>query len=235
MRLVSYACFCFSSYVSIHAPWEGCDASCPLRFPQLKRFQFTHPGKGATAVRRSVTAFCSCFNSRTLGRVRLLVNPFRLLAYQFQFTHPGKGATRLRSFIVLSTIVSIHAPWEGCDPLWCRCPLWSWCFNSRTLGRVRPHSLIHSCNLVSVSIHAPWEGCDSSSASSSSPSARFQFTHPGKGATLPCASLVKYFPVSIHAPWEGCDRSSPREFFALYRFNSRTLGRVRPNSGLPAP
>ena len=59
---------------------------------------------------------------------------------------------------------------------------------------------------MTVSIHAPWEGCDRC----------FTFKH----AVFPH--------VSIHAPWEGCDR-----FFILcscscLRFNSRTLGRVRP-------
>ena len=36
----------------------------------------------------------------------------------------------------------------------------------------------------------------------------FQFTHPGRGATLPqiCVRLIQA--VSIHAPREGCDQSS---------------------------
>ena len=56
--------------VSIHAPWEGCDASSFASF---------------TLVR--------CFNSRTLGRVRLNAGFNPLKELQFQFTHPGKGAT----------------------------------------------------------------------------------------------------------------------------------------------
>ena len=78
-------------------------------------FQFTHPGRGATAVRLSVIAFCSCFNSRTPGGVRRLsCVPFRSHTY-----------------------VSIHAPREGCDSVrkvyaWIIC-----CFNSRTPGGVR--------------------------------------------------------------------------------------------------
>ena len=55
------------------------------------------------------------FNSRTLGRVRLSYNPD----------------------VLLLAVVSIHAPWEGCD------------VRSRTIKLVRL-----------VSIHAPWEGCD---------------------------------------------------------------------------
>ena len=36
----------------------------------------------------------------------------------------------------------------------------------------------------------------------------FQFTHPGKGATLQKASQGCSAEVSIHAPWEGCDSIS---------------------------
>ena len=33
----------------------------------------------------------------------------------------------------------------------------------------------------------------------------FQFTHPGKGATVEDESKALILQVSIHAPWEGCD------------------------------
>ena len=33
----------------------------------------------------------------------------------------------------------------------------------------------------------------------------FQFTHPGKGATLRDSRSCGHSQVSIHAPWEGCD------------------------------
>ena len=169
-------------------------------------FQFTHPGKGATE--RSP---CISF-----GRLR------------FQFTHPGKGATGVKCAPRLDAEVSIHAPWEGCDgicsPSWifsvefqfthpgkgatsARTPesMHVACFNSRTLGRVRPPSLAGGRSNRCVSIHAPWEGCDE----------------------LPLLHYRAYRWVSIHAPWEGCD--SPRRLHRLLVccFNSRTLGRVR--------
>ena len=101
------------------------------------------------------------FNSRTLGRVRLAVGG-------------GEAVTHL---------VSIHAPWEGCDlmsatfsvkyslfqfthpgkgatGLTCNVVGDSLCFNSRTLGRVRQAYLRHRAFEPYVSIHAPWEGCD---------------------------------------------------------------------------
>ena len=78
----------------------------------------------------------------------------------FQFTHPGKGATARVLLSEVSSAVSIHAPWEGCD--WTR-------------------GLIILTTIVSI--HAPWEGCDSALSQVFSASWKFQFTHPGKGAT----------------------------------------------------
>ena len=86
--------------------------TCCLRY----RFQFTHPGRGATAVRLSVTAFCSCFNSRTPGGVRL----YRLrrvggVAY-VSIHAPREGCDCfIGSCCAGSAYVSIHAPREGCD------------------------------------------------------------------------------------------------------------------------
>ena len=148
------------------------------------KFQFTHPGKGATRGGHTRRGSPPCFNSRTLGRVRPPRRPC--------------GETREE--------VSIHAPWEGCD--WSdmtkrggtrafqfthpgkgatirvrKISASSIRFNSRTLGRVRPPALYSSLIVQDVSIHAPWEGCDFDALE---------------------ASALKG--VSIHAPWEGCDR-----------------------------
>ena len=77
-------------------------------------------------------------------------------------------------------------------------------FNSRTLGRVR-----QSDGFRTPSWH------------------KFQFTHPGKGAT-PCAGCCLWgCSVSIHAPWEGCDINACNVVSQISSFNSRTLGRVR--------
>ena len=128
-----------NGHVSIHAPWEGCDAalssarssgrsfnsrtlgrvrpSSPMtplspsrsfnsrtlgrvRLPRQEamttndgKFQFTHPGKGATGSVPSYYPFHSSFNSRTLGRVRPESEQKLSPRSLFQFTHPGKGAT----------------------------------------------------------------------------------------------------------------------------------------------
>ena len=58
-------------------------------------------------------------------------------------------------------------------------------FNSRTLGRVRQPMVVQS-NYYEY---------------------KFQFTHPGKGATGVNRVAEHTSRVSIHAPWEGCDLS----------------------------
>ena len=146
------------------------------------------------------------FNSRTLGRVR------------------QRGTEDCST----SPVVSIHAPWEGCD------------------SRASDVSQLP----YSVSIHAPWEGCDTDLFIPDALDYEFQFTHPGKGATVAFYLRSHSFPrfnsrtlgrvrhdlrqpigyvlrVSIHAPWEGCDKRLKQETLHRASFNSRTLGRVR--------
>ena len=85
---------------------------------------------------------------------------------------------------VFAHLVSIHAPWEGCDLIVISKPYPSISsFNSRTLGRVRLGKPLPTPRL-SVSIHAPWEGCDKESDYFEIGKGVFQFTHPGKGATI---------------------------------------------------
>ena len=79
--------------VSIHAPWEGCDALKSAPASMRSPFQFTHPGKGATIGAAWLCSSLCCFNSRTLGRVRPPPPSGSTSSSKFQFTHPGKGAT----------------------------------------------------------------------------------------------------------------------------------------------
>ena len=65
------------SEVSIHAPREGCDSSAEGLIPDSEKFQFTHPGRGATEGEWSPLA-----------------------DETFQFTHPGRGATRKMIVII---------------------------------------------------------------------------------------------------------------------------------------
>ena len=57
-------------------------------------------------------------------------------------------------------MVSIHAPWEGCDQSGLLTDNRDVRFNSRTLGRVRLARILSNEIPAYVSIHAPWEGCD---------------------------------------------------------------------------
>ena len=83
---------------------------------RVTRFQFTHPGKGATPTISPSNDATRCFNSRTLGRVRLDFERLEEEEREFQFTHPGRGATKVRILTMrLRSTVSIHAPREGCD------------------------------------------------------------------------------------------------------------------------
>ena len=79
------------------------------------KFQFTHPARGATAVRSDIPY---------IGRRFQFTHPARGATKRaegrtpeeskFQFTHPARGATSdLGRFH--SSDVSLHAPREGCD------------------------------------------------------------------------------------------------------------------------
>ena len=99
----------------------------------------------------------------------------------FQFTHPGKGATSAG-----------RPPSRGGRG-----------FNSRTLGRVRLSSVIRWRWLHGVSIHAPWEGCDGIRQTATEPPYRFQFTHPGKGATSTPLRLARTLWFQFTHPGKG--------------------------------
>ncbi len=101
----------------------------------------------------------------------------------FQFTHPGKGATDLLLSHVERFLVSIHAPWEGCD-----------------------HQMAEALNEpLEFQFTHPGKGATFVTLKFADDYPQFQFTHPGKGATRPCPQLDRRGEVSIHAPWEGCD------------------------------
>ena len=125
--------------------------------------------------------------------------------YSFNSRTPGgvrHGGLPSSSFTLS---VSIHAPRGGCD------------------------TMLYSISMIpNVSIHAPREGCDEGRASDVVKLDKFQFTHPGRGATkVRQTCLVAISLVSIHAPREGCDCTNRVYLCSLLRFNSRTPGGVR--------
>ena len=132
-----------------------------VRSVEQQQFQFTHPGKGATRASAQTTSSCSCFNSRTLGRVRQTFTDRFGVNRWFQFTHPGKGATCISTTRPSARRGFNSRPLGRVRLLYYRQLTDDYRFNSRTLGRVRP-----SFDMVIPS------------------TLLFQFTHPGKGATL---------------------------------------------------
>mgnify|MGYP001656719502 CR=1 FL=1 len=150
----------YSSFVSIHAPREGCDFCVSVALSALSEFQFTHPGRGATAFWASLRRSRSRFNSRTPGGVRLR-RP-RLLRQPKQ--------------------VSIHAPREGCDygVDYRTSVLQS--FNSRTPGGVRLVLTLVGSVIFMFQFTHPGRGA-TVDLLVVAPHLRFQFTHPGRGAT----------------------------------------------------
>ncbi len=109
-----------------------------------------------------------------------------LLLLMFQFTHPGRGATLEHNFP------------SG----------YIFCFNSRTPGGVRP-TLTCSYMLVECFNSRTPGGVRLPSVNARARDNKFQFTHPGRGATF----IYDY------------------KDFDLTRFNSRTPGGVRPLGG----
>ena len=165
--------------------------------------------------------------------------------------------------------VSIHAPREGCDEAITDIVRSIKRFNSRTPGGVRPlrfttvlsclrvsiHAPREGCDLSKsvlvrvfsvVSIHAPREGCDSEMSICDDQPPRFQFTHPGRGATPRASSAFSLEKVSIHAPREGCDVEGPYSPHTAYLFQFTHPGRgatdipfpvrfVKPSVSIHAP
>ena len=68
-----------------------------------------------------------------------------------------------------------------------------------------------------VSIHAPREGCDEAYIALQDAKNKFQFTHPGRGATDTSTRDAVRWVVSIHAPREGCDIDEAREGVIAHR------------------
>ena len=117
----------------------------------------------------------------------------------------GCDKTEHTDSIVLG--VSIHAPREGCDlrHLWLERR--GNCFNSRTPGGVRLGSVCYLTAIPSFNSRTPG-GVRHILVANANLDRLFQFTHPGRGATL---TLIR------------CN-------YAIACFNSRTPGGVRPQS-----
>ena len=146
--------------VSIHAPWEGCDSYLCDKYGLHSKFQFTHPGKGATRVQGLYPAGYQFQFTHPGKGATYLCSWYFLVPTAFQFTHPGKGATT--AFRLSKRVYKFQFTHPGKGATCCTRASSSQgsCFNSRTLGRVRLDVIRGVVPELSVSIHAPWEGCD---------------------------------------------------------------------------
>ena len=169
--------------VSIHAPREGCDACFPRRFLKRTRFQFTHPGRGATNKFLNDTEDIKSFNSRTPGGVRLT-----------------------------STAHSVRVPIR---------------FNSRTPGGVRLGLNKPNTDLKKFQFTHPGRGATQDTPKTSRTNNTFQFTHPGRGATTFRGAKQPYSEFQFTHPGRGATSRSRSPACDVSRFNSRTPGGVR--------
>ena len=171
------------------------------------RFQFTHPGRGATASPVSTSSVSLSFNSRTPGGVRLGGLRLRTAVEPVSIHAPREGCDVEEERAECLVVVSIHAPREGCDCSSYVGAVHTSCFNSRTPGGVRrPGARIQRARIR-----------------------KFQFTHPGRGATAPrkspACSLIRF---NSRTPGGVRQRCACRQSPTRSRFNSRTPGGVRP-------
>ena len=218
--------------VSIHAPREGCDSRDATQRLTRLRFQFTHPGRGATTNGGTSLVSMDGFNSRTPGGVRLS-HALSLFAFiVFQFTHPGRGATLLSSQRTHNGRFQFTHPGRGATAL--GRPLCSYHrgFNSRTPGGVRPPAGA-PCrrSYFRFNSRTPGGVRRRRYIRRKTPD-WFQFTHPGRGATWRRLFAAK----SIHSfnsrTPGGVRRGGGGWIWSGRSFNSRTPGGVRPFSPL---
>ena len=179
--------------------------SWTCRKDDAHRFQFTHPGRGATILISFVPhTFCVSIHAPREGCDEQ-DEQHRGNDILFQFTHPGRGATGNVNLRRPTSKVSIHAPREGCDTSTDLSSSRINGFNSRTPGGVRPDDITHRITKFRFQFTHPGRGATVKTLLMALSQRKFQFTHPGRGAT---AKLSGW---SLH---QSC-------------FNSRTPGGVR--------
>ncbi len=213
--------------ISIHAPLAGCDAIPRGARNCKKRFQSTHPLRGATRLINSKDLRAKNFNPRTPCGVRRWHSKRDFYYLEFQSTHPLRGATPTSSNPARIADISIHAPLAGCD----------FVRSSSALKRcISIHAPLAGCDLKLkyqsvfriISIHAPLAGCDVNPYK-----LIFVFgisIHaPLAGCDAICSLMDISFPsISIHAPLAGCDTRLTAGTGRMAYFNPRTPCGVRP-------
>ena len=145
---------------------------------------------------------------------------------KFQSTHPLRGATYTGIIRRAGKEISIHAPLAGCDRR--KDTRYRGCgdFNPRTPCGVRPEILIPEVILENFNPRTPC-GVRLGLLAFKRVFAKFQSTHPLRGATILPSDSVATRAISIHAPLAGCDGSSEKASKMPLNFNPRTPCGVR--------
>ena len=161
----------------------GVRPALPGRPHRWRRFQSTHPLRGATRPGRPFPPSGCYFNPRTPCGVRPArsarsvgrghFNPRTPCGVRPGVYVPGRGRGN----------ISIHAPLAGCDHFEDRFSPDRCHFNPRTPCGVRPALVTVLSAMTGISIHAPLAGCDTPRPQRPRPWSRFQSTHPLRGAT----------------------------------------------------
>ena len=191
------------------------------------RFQFTHPGRGATSIPYPSISSKRGFNSRTPGGVRRAGANQAVNTYlQFQFTHPGRGATAFAHLCYPDVQFQFTHPGRGATTSSTTRTSHHISFNSRTPGGVRLQ--IDSTKRPSRSFNSRTPGGVRLMRllSLKSPH-KFQFTHPGRGATSLTTSEAEEYLFQFTHPGRGATRAYSLIALMLCGFNSRTPGGVR--------
>ena len=161
-----------------------------------------------------------------------------------------RGATICCSRISSARVISIHAPRAGCDDLGCVVKIFVVGISIHAPRAGCDDRRTHVSAATLISIHAPRAGCDRGAPYQRCRRARFQSTHPVRGATSadsrPVTSaaifqsthpvrgattvqlgLICRRHISIHAPRAGCDSSLCGSVSPSKNFNPRTPCGVR--------
>ena len=118
------------------------------------------------------------------------------------------------------TIISIHAPREGCDPPVPGAQVYEGNFNPRTPRGVRLTLPSQLFQLHLISIHAPREGCDGATRPLEAISRLISIHAPREGCDHIHTVTHIIIQISIHAPREGCDGSGKRTSCLCQTFQS---------------
>ena len=212
-------------HISIHAPLAGCDRPYGVTPWKYRRFQSTHPLRGATSwsskksMPRTISihaplAGCDCAIQN--ARLTVLISIHAPLAGcdlaccrslppapGFQSTHPLRGATASGTGGRRGDAISIHAPLAGCDPTNESAFVWYVHFNPRTPCGVRPHPRIRICVVCAFQSTHPLRGATPTPTARSSRAMNFNPRTPCGVRQISCARLHRPAPFQSTHPLRG--------------------------------